>query len=145
MKIGVRQEENIIRQSALWLFLQIVATHTLSFCCNIYIKNTNLLTSYFSVSTPHPLFPYISSNLLSLINVSIRSRATTDLFRRMRRKSPRATILFAVNPDKGAFPLLMTLPYENYNNQTTSTSGGTATETILEEAEVGEEDQNKLK
>ncbi|EGT37086.1 hypothetical protein CAEBREN_29473 [Caenorhabditis brenneri] len=46
----------------------------------------------------------------------------------MRRKSPRATILFAVNPDKGAFPLLMTLPYENYNNQATSSSGTGATE-----------------
>uniref|UniRef100_A0A1I7T141 Late expression factor 11 n=1 Tax=Caenorhabditis tropicalis TaxID=1561998 RepID=A0A1I7T141_9PELO len=46
----------------------------------------------------------------------------------MRRKSPRATILFAVNPDKGAFPLLMTLPYENYNCQATSSSGAGTTD-----------------
>ncbi|CAO4365179.1 unnamed protein product [Caenorhabditis nigoni] len=54
-------------------------------------------------------------------------RIKLDFLERIRRKSPRATILFAVNPDKGAFPLLMTLPYENYNNQATSSSceGGT--------------------
>uniref|UniRef100_A0A8R1E6G0 Uncharacterized protein n=1 Tax=Caenorhabditis japonica TaxID=281687 RepID=A0A8R1E6G0_CAEJA len=65
-----------------------------------------------------------------------------DRLRRLRGKSPRATILFAVNPDKGAFPLLMTLPYENYNNPTTSTSG--EIEVTTELAEKGEEDVEML-
>ncbi|CAI2333499.1 unnamed protein product [Caenorhabditis sp. 36 PRJEB53466] len=67
--------------------------------------------------------------------------ANTDSFRKMRRKAPRATILYAVNPDKGAFPLLMTLPYENYNNQTTSTSGTATEDTEMTEMSEG----NKLK
>ncbi|CAG8860237.1 CBS domain-containing protein [Caenorhabditis elegans] len=67
----------------------------------------------------------------------------------MRRNSPRATILFAVNPDKGAFPLLMTLPYENYNNQATTssadTSGTTTTDLTSRRLESIAEDGSILK